>query len=265
MDFLKQLWHTVKSNPFFVAVSTAICSVVLDFLTDYITKGALDTSPAGMKKLLTVMGIAVATAIVHLYRPTPLQSNSLQSMSQKNLGCFALMALLLVGTMPMQGCTVTSAQIQADGQAIAQALDNVANQLEAANPDLAAKLHTSASSISAITANWQTGNALVEFNNVANAAEIVLSEIPITAPYAALVSIAVAAIDILVANVNPNTPLASSRAAARGPSGAALAEYRYRGEQMIHHRMLRSKEGDLKAAWNDTVKTQNLDPSLALK
>lgn len=261
MDFLKQLWHTVKSQAWFVAVTSAVGGALLDMGSDYVVNQSLDFSPTGLKKMGTVVLTAVIAALVHLYRPAPPQQAVYQKGSQK-LMALAMIVLLFPAMIPIQGCTVTTAQIKADGQAIAQALDNVANQLEAANPDLAAKLHTSASSISAITANWQTGNALVEFNDAANAAEIVLAAIPITAPYASLVSIAVAAIDILVANVNPN---AVALRAEVGPDASALAEYRNRGEQMIHHRMLRSKEGDLKAAWNDTVKTQNLDPSLALK
>lgn len=261
MDFLKQLWHTVKSQAWFVAVTSAVGGALLDMGSDYLVNQSVDFSPTGLKKMGTVVLTAVIAALVHLYRPSPPQQVVYQKGSQKVMA-LAMIVLLFPAMIPMQGCSVTPAQIKADGQAIAQALDNVAAQISTANPDLGGKLTTAANSIAAITANWQTGNALVEFNDAANAAEIVLAAIPITAPYASLVSIAVAAIDILVANVNPSAVALRAQA---GPEASALAEYRNRGEQLIHHRMLRSSEGDLKAAWNEAVKADNLQPTLALK
>jgi hypothetical protein len=71
MNFLKQLWLSVRSNPYFVAAYSAAGGAVVDLLYDELQTGQMDFSRAGIHKLLTAAGGAVLVALMHLYRPAP--------------------------------------------------------------------------------------------------------------------------------------------------------------------------------------------------
>jgi hypothetical protein len=157
---------------------------------------------------------------------------------------------LLLGTT---GCGVTPAQIQADGKALDEALLSIANVYTLTNPTAAANLVAAANALLAITQNWQTGSSIALFNDAANVVEVALAAIPQTAVFAPLVPIAVAALDILVANVNPTGSSAVTLHTMASPQGNP-----YRGKATIHHRIGRSLEGDFKAAWNKTVEENKL-------
>lgn len=180
---------------------------------------------------------------------------------RRKIGASALSLLLFIGTFPVvattTGCSISTAQIKADGQALGTACNNIAAEIAPSNPTLAAQLTTASNALVAITSNWQTGNSVTVFNDAANAAEVVLAAIPVTSAYAPLVGIAVAAIDVLIANINP--------AASATTSVVVMTPNPYRGRAQIKHRMLRSREGDLKAAWNEAVKVNGLQPSLLIK
>lgn len=206
--------------------------------------------------------VALCTAFLGLLAKDPSEPDTVSITKSGKLGAWALIMLLLSGMFSLQGCTFSSAAIKADGQAVAQALQSVAAQLTLTDPSDAAKLVTAANTIASITANWNVGSGLTLFNDAANAAEEVLSVIPVTAPYAGLVSIAVVAIDTLVANANPS---AVALRAEIGPGQTNLLIYRAMGKKLVHHRLLRSKAGDLKAAWNEEIKTANLQPLMQLK
>lgn len=172
-----------------------------------------------------------------------------------------LIALLIPLSLPMSGCTVSSGQIAADGQAVAQASLSIAAQIAPTNPTLAAQITTAANALAAITSNWQTGSKLQVFNDATNALEVVLAAIPLTAPFAPLVSIAVAAIDVLIANASQGS---AGPTPVRASASPALLAYRATAPH-IKHRLLRSPEGDFKAAWNEAVKSNALQPSMALR
>jgi hypothetical protein len=98
-------------------------------------------------------------------------------------------------------CKITSAQIAADGKAVASAGTAIANAVAATDPALASELTTVSNALSAATTNWQTGTPTTDINTAATALEAVLNAIPETAPYASFVGIAVAALDVLIANI----------------------------------------------------------------
>jgi hypothetical protein len=98
-------------------------------------------------------------------------------------------------------CKVVASAIAADGQAVANALNQIAHAPNV-DPAIASKLEAAATAIIAATSNWQTGSLVTDINDAANVAEAVLAEIPLTAPYATFVAIAVTALDILIANLN---------------------------------------------------------------
>lgn len=98
-------------------------------------------------------------------------------------------------------CKVTPTQIAADGQAVATAINSIAAQ-PTINPTVAADLKTASATLVAATSNWKTGDPVDDINTAAAAIEAVMADIPTTAPYASFVAIAVAALDILMANLS---------------------------------------------------------------
>lgn len=179
----------------------------------------------------------------------------------KRITALFTVACLWACTLPVTGCSISNAQIAADGQAIATALTGIANVYQATNPTAATSLKTAAADILAATANWNGSTSLALFTSAADAAEIVMASIPQSAPFAALVPIAVAAIDVLVANLNPTAtaPAVISAHALASPQGNP-----YRGRVTIKHRVLRSPEGDFKAQWNQQAQASGL-AQLSLK
>jgi hypothetical protein len=166
---------------------------------------------------------------------------------QSKLGAWAMIALLFLAIVPVTGCAVTAAEIQADGAAVGKAMLSVAEIEESTNPALAQNLTLAANSLIAATANWQTGSSTAIINNALNVAEVALAAIPQTAAIAPLIPIAEAALDILVANINPNA-VSTTHLTARYSLPS------------IHHRLGRSPKGDFISAWNGVV---NAHPKLA--
>lgn len=184
----------------------------------------------------------------------------------KRIAALFTAACLWACTLPVMvgttGCTgPTDAQVAADGAAIATALTNIANVYSVTAPAAAAQLKTYAADILSVTANWNSSTGIALFNSAANGAEIILAGIPQTKDFAPLIPIAVAAIDILVANLNP---AATAPATLQAHVLAAPQGNPYRGRATIKHRMLRSPEGDFKATWNETAKANGLS-NLALR
>jgi hypothetical protein len=97
-------------------------------------------------------------------------------------------------------CKVNSQMIVADGAAVGQALNNIANALEASEPAIATDLKSAASALIAATSSWTEGTPLNAVEDAENAAIAVLNVIPTTSPLAPLVAIAFAALNLLIAN-----------------------------------------------------------------
>ena len=71
MTFLKQLWLTLRSNPYFVGASSAFVGALMDTVYDELQTGHVDLSRAGLHKLLAIAGTAVFLSLYHLYMPRP--------------------------------------------------------------------------------------------------------------------------------------------------------------------------------------------------
>ena len=71
MNFLKQLWASVRSNPVFVAVSSAAVGAVVSGVQDELASGKIDWTRGGINKLSGYALTAAIAALVHLYRPSP--------------------------------------------------------------------------------------------------------------------------------------------------------------------------------------------------
>ena len=69
--YVEVLWHSVKSNPVFVAFSSAFLGALGDSVFDVAQTGHFDFSAAGVHKLIAAAIGSGVIAVVHLYRPTP--------------------------------------------------------------------------------------------------------------------------------------------------------------------------------------------------
>ena len=170
----------------------------------------------------------------------------------KPLPGFALVAVLALGTfvtsVPLIGCSPTAAQIQADGNAVAVAADQIANVLQVQNPGLAEKLHQGATALRAALVNWNTSSPTDVINTAANVIEVALAAIPQTVQYAPLVAIAVAALEVFLAQLPHNAAVqAMAREQAPNP---------WRGQATVG-----KSAKAFKAAWNsEAVKHPGFEP-----
>lgn len=158
------------------------------------------------------------------------------------------------------GCTPVATQIAADGKVVGQAMLNMAAIIQVTNPTSAATLTTAANALEAATANWTTGSSLALVNDAAQVAEVALASIPQTTAVAPLVAVAVAALDIIIAEAGGTGATTPAIVHASRPVMVAAVNP-YRGKYKIKHVPFRSPEGDFKAAWNSVA---NAHPSLSV-
>jgi hypothetical protein len=71
MQFLKQLWATLRSNPVFVAAYSASAGAVVSMLQDEMASGHIDWTRGGLNKLTGLATTAAIAAVIHLYVPNP--------------------------------------------------------------------------------------------------------------------------------------------------------------------------------------------------
>lgn len=178
------------------------------------------------------------------------------SVTSRQLGGIALIMVLTVGTFavaaPMQGCSITKAQVQGDAIDLANALTSLAAVIQPTDPAIAAKLDTAAAALTAAANGTGSGPTWEQVLNAAAAsAEVILAAIPITAPFASLVAIAVTAAELIITNTIGST---GSVKALPEASAQNLVWYTKTGNSLIKHRALRSVHGDVKAAWNSEAK-----------
>jgi hypothetical protein len=156
-------------------------------------------------------------------------------------------------------CKITAAQIQADGQAVGNAILQIANlPLVKADPTLSEELTAAANGIIAATANWTEGSPTAILEDAENAVVVALNLIPLTAPYASLVAIAFAGLNLLIANTTTQPAQAAAsgsiekamivlHAAKANPTGS---QWYGKADIPVHHNNLRKGFED---AWNGAV------------
>ena len=71
MQFLKQLWLSVRGNPYFVAFEGGATGAALSFINDALSTGHLDFSKQGLQRLGVIALTGGVTAVRLLYRPAP--------------------------------------------------------------------------------------------------------------------------------------------------------------------------------------------------
>jgi hypothetical protein len=68
---IKAIWRSVRSNPLFVAFSSAATGAIVSTLQDELASGRIDWTRAGINKLTGYAITAGIFAVVHLYRTPP--------------------------------------------------------------------------------------------------------------------------------------------------------------------------------------------------
>lgn len=154
-------------------------------------------------------------------------------------------------------CHITPATIAADGQAVGTALNQIATALEATDPSMASKLQAAASALVAATSNWTTGSATADINDAAQVVEAILAAVPTTAPFAGFVAIAVAALDVLIANVGTQPAQTGSDLKNAMVVAHAIApnppDNPYHGVVQFKRHFLESYPNSMKRTWNEHV------------
>lgn len=69
--WFKSAWLAVRSNPVFVAASSAAAGAVASMVQDELASGHIDWTRGGLNKLCGLAFTAALAAVVHLYRPKP--------------------------------------------------------------------------------------------------------------------------------------------------------------------------------------------------
>jgi Flp pilus assembly protein TadG len=151
-------------------------------------------------------------------------------------------------------CKITAAQIQSDGKAVGTALENIAAALPAAEATIAAELKTAGRGIIAATANWQEGSATAVVEDAENAAIVALNLIPVTSPFAPLVAIAFAAINLLLANSQTQTTqtgnVISDAHTLLAHAATLNQQSHWAGKAKIKHHFLNPPRKDFETAFN---------------
>lgn len=71
MNFFKQLWLSIRSNPYFVTAYSAALGAILNALYQEVAAGGVDWSVKGLESLGSTAFGAIIIALYHLYVPAP--------------------------------------------------------------------------------------------------------------------------------------------------------------------------------------------------
>jgi hypothetical protein len=245
MNFLTNIWNQPKT-------SAAGLLIAMVSVAGVLSEQGVTLGKAGTGTVVTLLS-ALATALLGLLAKDPGSANGNGSGSgsgrtQVRLGAWMLIALTLSATLPTTGCTASASELQSDATTLAAALNNLAAVVQTSDATVANNLKTAAAALTAAVQSGTTGPAWEQVLNAATSgAEVVLSAIPVTAPYAALLAIAVAAAEAIIAN----TMSTGTQVKAEAPgNNANLLWYMRTGRGLLRHRFGRGPAGDFKASWN---------------
>ncbi|WP_420237628.1 hypothetical protein ACOBR2_18825 [Telmatobacter bradus] len=241
MSVRANIWEHPKTSV--AGVLIAVVTVVGVLSQQGITLGN-----AGTGTVVSLIG-ALATALLGLLAKDPGGGST----TSVKLGAWLLVALLLPAGV-LTSCTVTASQLKSDAQALATALTDLAAVLTTEDSATASKLEVAAESLTAVVDNWDTSSSMGELNTAAVGVETVLAGISATSKYEPLVAIAVAAVDVLL----QSTSTAHVQARLADVNSDRLAQLRAEGKKAVMHRLLRSRQGDFKAAWNKVIMDEKL-------
>ncbi len=250
MNLFANIWNHPKTSAAGLLIAVASIAGVL-------SQQGVTLGKAGTGTVVSLAS-ALATALLGLLAKDPEAASQQVSgaASQRGgaasgsakFGAWMLVALTLSATLPTAGCTASTSELQSDATTLASALNNLAAVIQPSDATAANNLKTAAAALSAAAQNPATGPTWeLALNAASSGAEVVLSAIPVTAPYAALLAIAVAAAEAIIANTKSGRTSVKPQAAANSTN---LLWYRHTGRTLIRHRFGRGPAGDFKASWN---------------
>lgn len=242
MNVLTNIWNHPKTSAAGLLIAVVSIAGVL-------SQQGVTLGKAGTGTVVSLAG-ALATALLGLLAKDPdaASQQAGASSSSAKLGAWILIALTLSATLPTTGCTASTSELQSDATALASALNNLAAVVQASDATAANNLKTAAAALTAAVQSEITGPAWEQVLNAATSgAEVVLAAIPVTAPYAALLAIAVAAAEAILANTLGGRTLVKAEPAG---NNANLLWYARTGRGLLRHRFGRGPAGDFKASWN---------------
>ncbi len=246
MNLFTNIWNHPKTSAAGLLIAVVSIAGVL-------SQQGISLGKAGTGTVVSLAS-ALATALLGLLAKDPeagslgpSHPNRYQGTNAK-FGAWMLIALILSATLPTTGCTASSSELQSDATTLASALNNLAAAIQTSDATAANNLKTAAAALTAAVQSGIKGPAWEQVLNAATSgAEVVLSAIPVTAPYAALLAIAVAAAEAIIANTMSGRT--SVKAEAAGNNGNLLW-YARTGRGLLRHRFGRGPAGDFKASWN---------------
>ena len=249
MNFWTNIWNQPKTSAAGLLIAVASIAGVL-------SQQGVTLGKAGTGTMVSLAS-ALATALLGLLAKDPgarsrqvseAASQRVGASGTAKLGAWMLIALTLGATLPTAGCTASTSELESDATALASALNNLAVVIQPSDAAAANNLKTAAAALTAAAQSGAIGPAWEQALNAATSgAEVVLAAIPVTAPYAALLAIAVAAAEVIIANTVSGRTQVKAEAAGNNTN---LLWYRQIGRGLIRHRFGRSPAGDFKASWN---------------
>ncbi len=245
MNF-SNLWNRICSNP-----RTSIAGVLIGAATicGVLSQQGITLGNAGTGTVVALIA-GLCTALLGLLARDPASQQVSQPASQqKKLGAWMLIALLLLGTMPIVATTgCQSSQVINEINVVLNEADAVLAVADPGAPWLP-QLKSSIAALEAAESTWQNGGAVTLVEDALNTIAAVTAVIPQTAAYAPLIDVLVAGISaVLAALPQP----ASARVTATLMSNPHAGRYK-----LVNH-WYHSPAGNLKANWNAVAKQHGL-------
>jgi hypothetical protein len=243
MAWIENIWQHPRTSAAGLLIATATVAGVL-------SQQGITLGTAGTGTVVSLIA-ALATALLGLLSKDPGESTS----GTKSKFGAGLIVAVLIPALTLSGCTITANQLKNDAAALAAALTSLSAAVSPSDASAAAKLALAAESLNAVVNQWDASSSIGLLNTVAAGAETALAGISSTSKYAALVAIAVGAIDVILANTNTTKARALTLSHAESDR---LVVARATARKAVAHRLGRSPEGDFKAAWNHVIDESSL-------
>lgn len=159
-------------------------------------------------------------------------------------------------------CHVIASQIQADGQVIGTALDNLAAAIKSTDATLADDLISAGAALVSATSNWKDGDAQAILTDAENVVVVALNAIPVTSPFAVLAGIVFAAVNLLIANSKTQAAQTGNVMADAhvllSAEKTLNTDSPWAGKAVIKHHFLNPPRKDFESAWNEAAKPLNV-------
>lgn len=246
MDWIANLWLHPKTSVAGVLIATATVAGVL-------SQKGITLGTAGTGTVVELVA-ALATALLGLLAKDPGTNAGASGTKSAKLGSWLIVAAL-IPALTLGGCTITASQLKNDAAALAAALTSLSAAMSTSDAETAAKLELASESLTSAVNNWDASSSTGVLNTAAAAAETVLAGINSTSKYATLVAIAVAALDVILANTSVAKTSAVKSTSAESDH---LLLARRTAKKIVAHQLGRSPEGDFKAAWNRAIDAKAL-------